>query len=850
MRISWNWLSQWVDLSDLNADGKGPEKLAALLTSRGLEVEELHRQGQGLDLVVAVQILERNPHPQADRLSLCKVTTGTGEPLEIVCGAQNMKAGDKVVLAQIGAHLPNGLKITQSKIRGVVSNGMLCSEEELKLKDKSEGILILPPDTKPGTPLAQILGLDDAILHFKLTANRGDCLSHLGMAREVAAALGQTIHRPAVPTLPEGKSPIALGLADGAAAGTDLTATGAEAPQFWGAVVEGVKVGPSPAWVMKRLESLGIRSINNVVDASNILMLELGQPVHAYDADKIQGGKLGVRLAQAGEDLPLLDGTSVKLAGTELVIADGARAIGLAGVMGGGNSEVTDGTTRVFLECAEFEPLRVRRSSSLHQKKTDAAHRFERGIDGTGQGYAIARLAALVTEWAGGKATSSVHKLALSRQPGKRDAWPAIDVAATYFNQFLGTDFTEAEIEQSLTRLECKIEKGAGSPWSVTPPAYRLDLSRAEDLAEEVARTLGYDRIPGTVPVLSSAPIPANSDAGAGALALLDRAKDALVDHGMLETVSYGFTSKTWLKQFGMEASAVLVNPLSEEYEAMVPSLLPGLIRAAGDGWRHHFGSEPLPIRLFELRPTFHAAPGAISAKGEMETGVEERWRLSFAMSGPRFARGLRKDLGEIDFYDVKAMLEGLFEEMGARGVRMQSLTTARNLTPVGSVGATISSLFHPGQSVEILAGNQSAGIMGLLHPGLERTLKCRAPLWLGEIDWTLLVKMARPESQPRTYRPWPQVPPMERDFALIVKRDVSAERIVQIALKAGRPLAKVAKVFDTYEGSQVAQGMTSVAVRVIFFEEGRSLQETEAEAAGALILEAWKKELGAELRG
>jgi phenylalanyl-tRNA synthetase beta chain len=843
MKISWKWLSELVDLDKVG----GPQGLADLLTSRGLEVEAIDRQDQGFEKVISVQILERNKHPEADRLSLCKVDTGAASgpgskesPLEIVCGAQNMKAGDKVCLAQIGAELPNGLKIALSKIRGQTSNGMLCSEDELKLptlNGKSEGILILPSDTPIGKPLAEILGRDDTILSFKLTANRGDCLSHWGMAREVAAALGQTPKRPKAANLKfdqEGtKTPIAI----------ELNA-GENAPQFYGCYIEGVKVGPSPAWVVQKLETLGSRSINNVVDASNLLMFELGQPVHIYDSTKIGGQKIQVRMGEAGEKLPLLDGTEVTLAGTELVIADGAQgkghAIGLAGVMGGGNSEVQPQTTTVFLECAEFSPSLVRKASSKHQKKTDAAHRFERGIDPQGQAFAIARLAELVVQLAGGTIKSASAVRLPSRE---KFVLKKVTVKPAYFSDFLGMKVSAEEAEKVLTSLECKVEK-AGDTWTVTVPSYRLDMSIPEDLAEEIARSLGYDRIEETVPKLSSAPTSIAAESAWAQLKLMDRAKDALEEAGVQETVNFSFTSLQWLAKLGLTSTGKLMNPLSEEYEAMVPSLLPGLIKNAVDSTNKHFGSEPLPIRLFEIRPTF-AAPAEVRSQGEMETGVQENWRLSFVLSGPRYAEALRAEQGEVDFYDTKAVFDKVLTELGIRGVRTQLMGSFPGLKP----GPT-AHLFHPGQTIEVLAGKDLAGYVGLMHPGYSRGLKLRSPLWLAELDWSMLKKLARPVTQSQAFKGWSEFPSIERDFALLVKSDVSADKITQVALKAGRPLAKIAKVFDIYRGSQVQEGMTSVAVRVIFYEESRSLQETEAEAASAQILAAWKKDLSAELRG
>jgi len=825
MRISWKWLSELVDLSDL----KSPEALAELLTRRGLEVEGIERQSSGFDHVVTAQILEKKPHPQADRLSLCQVTVGVGESFQIVCGAQNMKAGDKVALAQVGAHLPNGVKISQSKIRGETSNGMLCSEEELKLKDESEGIMILSESTPLGKPLAEILNRDDTVLTLKITPNRADCLSHLGIAREVAAALAQEVNL-SVPQFESiGRSPISI----------ELNADDG-ARQFIGCYIQGVKIGPSPEWLVKRLETLGSRSINNVVDATNWVMLELGHPTHAYDADQIHGQKIQVRTALAGEKLPLLDGQTIDLDGFELVIADAQRAIGLAGVMGGGNSEVQASTQNIYLECAEFKPTLVRRASTRHQRKTDAAHRFERGVDPAALPRVMARLISLVLELAGGQVVGS-QAVQLQSQELELKGPKPISIEPHYIGEFLGfsrqdSSLTLDRVEQILVGLDCQVSKSA-QQWLVTPPSYRLDLRIKQDLAEEVARSLGYDAIPSTIPPLSSSPLASVS--ARSRLTLMERTKQVLVREGFLETINFAFTSRDWLAKFGLESSVKLINPLSEEFEYMVPSLLPGLVRNALGNWNHHFGSEPLAIRLFELRPTFKAQ-SKIAAQGEMQTGVEESWKLAFMFSGPQYAESLRSERGEVDFKDVKAVIEALLFDLGAKGVRFQPMNASRT-------GGN--PLFHPGQSVEILAGNGVAGHFGLLHPAKAREFKTRAPLWMAEIDWDQLIKLSRPAFDVPKYKPWPEYPAIERDFALLVKKDVSVDKICQVALKAGKPLARSAQVFDIYEGSQVAQGMTSVAVRVIFYEESRSLQESEAEAASARILEAWKQEFGAELR-
>lgn len=833
MKISWNWLSELVDLGQL----KDPAALAALLTSRGLEVEELHRLDQGFESVVTVKILAKDKHPQADRLNLCKVTTGTGDPLEIVCGAQNMKVGDTVALAQIGALLPNGAKIEKSAIRGVVSNGMLCSEDELGMASESEGILILPAGTPLGKPLAEVLGRNDTILTLKLTANRGDCLSHHGLAREVAAALGSAVKKPKAPEIEFKGSPIAISLD-----------AGDSAPQFWGVAIQGVKIGPSPAWLVKRLEAVGSRSINNVVDATNYVMLEMGHPMHAYDFTRVEGRKIGVRIARSGEELPLLDGTAVKLQGWELVIADGARAVGLAGVMGGGNSEVQDSTTQLFLECAEFSPQLVRKAASAHQKKTEAAQRFEKGIDPNGARFAISRLAGLITELAGGKVEGAGVTALPSRDPVKGAQARKVELAADFIPRFLGLDqgqkLETTEIDRVLKSLSCEVTR-SGDRMTVKVPSYRWDLNLAEDLAEEVARSVGYDRIPSTLPRLTGAPSPENESPLMDELVVMNRAKRALAAAGLQETVNLSFTSQAWLKEFQLASQAKLINPLSEEYEALVPSLLPGLMKAAVENTRRHFGSEPLPLRFFEIRPTY-LAEDAPKALAEMETNVKENWRVTVLISGPRYASALRTEQSDVDFMDLKGACELLFESLGTKGIRLQPLSASR-LQP--GQGGYATHLFHPGQTAEVLVGNQVAGHLGRLHPGVARGFKLKAPVWIAELDWKSLQRLSRASGDAPTFKGWSEFPPMERDFALLVKEGTTADKITQVALKSGKPLAKVAKVFDIYRGSQVPQGMTSVAVRVIFFHEGRSLQESETEAVSAQILGAWKKELGAELR-
>jgi phenylalanyl-tRNA synthetase beta chain len=840
MKVSYQWLKELVEF-DLS-----PQALADLLTARGLEVEELQSLSKGFEKVVSGHILDKGKHPDSDRLSFCKVDVGAaaGGTLEIVCGATNHTTGDKVAVALVGAELPNGMKIGKGKIRGVESHGMLCSEAELGLSKESAGIIILPPATPIGKPMAEVLERDDAVLTLKVYANQGHYLSHVGVAREIAAALGKKLKKPEA--LAGGK-PVALDW-KGSPVSIALEA-GDKAPQFFGCEIEGVKIGPSPKWLVRKLEAVGSRSINNVVDATNLLMLELGQPVHAYDATKIVGAKIGVRLAKAGEKLPLLDASEVTLEGAELVIFDGAgKAIGMAGVMGGGNSEVSETTTKVFLECAEFDPVLVRKAKTKHVKLTDAATRFERGVDPMGLPHAIQRLAALVIEVAGGKIVGSAKAQTAAPKPR-----PTIEMPTDYVRKFIGIDVKDADVEKHLRALECTVESKSGT-FRVTPPSYRLDLNLREDLSEEVARSVGYDQIPSTVPPLTNHPIARAFDAQGAEQILLERAKDAFVRAGLCEALNYGFTSAKRLADFGLKAALRVQNPLSEEHECMVPSLIPGLVGNALENYRHHFGSESPTVRLFEIRPTFARQsakpdgnpaeqPEYPSAPNEFETGVVENWKIAFALSGPRYASALRAEVGEVDFFDGKAVLEAFLDQMGAKGIRMIPLHQSRN------AAHPTAKLLHTGQAIEILAGNQTLGHFGLLHPGIGRKLKIKESLYVAELDWAVLLKMCRAASQARTFKGWPEFPPIERDFAILADEKTTADQVLAVLQKAGKPLVKSAKIFDVYRGAQVAAGKVSIAARVILQDDTRSLTEAEAEGASNAIIAALKKDLGAELR-
>ncbi|MBN20642.1 MAG: phenylalanine--tRNA ligase subunit beta [Bdellovibrionaceae bacterium] len=815
MNLSWNWLSEYVDLSQL----RGPSELAELLTSLGLEVESIREQGKGLDHVVVAQVDVKEKHPDADRLSVCKVNNGS-EILDIVCGAQNFKQGDRVVLAQVGALLPNGMKIKSGKIRGQISNGMLCSEAELGLADDAEGILVLNSDFNLGQPFKEAWGLDDTVLELGITPNRGDCLSHVGIAREVSAALGVELKKPEVKPLPSSFGKIKTKIQ------TPL------ASQFYGIEISGVQVGPSPLWLKKRLESVGLRSISNVVDASNYVLMELGQPTHAYDLNCLKSSELSIQTATSSE-MTLLDGQTISLEGGELVIHDGTYPVSLAGVMGGGDSQVTNQTNALFIEGAQFDPVAVRKSAKKFNLHSDASHRFERGIDPQSVDYATARLVELILKVAGGEITG-VHTTV-----EKEFKHHTIEIPFEKFKSHLGMSLEHSQVEQILARLGCEVS--VGEPWKVKVPSHRNDLLIPEDLTEEVARSIGYDQIPATVPRLTELPTPRTGNSAFNQYYLVEKAKDILAELGLSEVVQYPFCESSRLGVFGLESKIRVQNPLSEENEVMVPSLIPGLLQTAQLNWNHHFGSEKIGVRIFEMRPTFHLKGDEVRATSETETGVNEAWRCSFLLSGPEYLQGLRNKNPLIDFYSVKGLTESFFEKLGTKGVRMMPFSDRTQWKD--------RHLFHPGRSVEVWVGKESVGCIGALHPAISQRLKLKNEVWLGDLNWDSISKMSMRMGENRKYKAWNEFPGMERDFAVLANDEILAQQIVETAMKAAKPLAKTVKVFDIYSGSQVSKGMTSVAVRVIFSIEGRSLKESEVDEASHKILEAWKNKLGVELR-
>lgn len=834
MKVSYQWLKSFFP----GCDFPSAIDCAKILTDRGLEVEEIRNLSEGLESVVTAKILEKGKHPNSDRLSLCTLTAGepAGTTYSVICGAQNHRQGDIVAMAKVGAHLPNGLNITKSTIRGVDSEGMLCSEEEMGMgKGTVDGILILPPETPLGLPIASLLGRGDVVYTLKLYANQGYAHSHLGVAREIGAHFGWK------PMLPKilAESKVSATQSSSSVTWKEAKDLVKVSPQsgvlaFDAGVLEKVKIQPSPREWQTRLQNLDQKSINSVVDATNLLMLEIGHPVHAYDQAKLAEGKLGVRLAKEGEAVALLDDSEIQAKGGEILITDGkGKPQGLAGVMGGQNSKVSDATVSLLLECAVFDPVLVRKAKVKHQKHTEAALRFEKTVDvGTNQEHLLRLVewvrAASGGEWKGGQ----------SYRADTLKSAPAILFTLKWLNQFLGVSLVAAKVSELLESLDCQVHV-QDDRFEVAPASYRSDLKVREDLAEEVARSLGYDQILAKIPTLSSSPnllLPASAKETVFFFDWIEASKNAFSQLGLSEALHYGFGDPKDFTAWNtaVEAAIPVANPLSEEFAVMVPSLLPGLLKSVKENQNSHFGSQKPRIALFEIRPTFHrdstvvrgssVENGSSVEMDRWETGIREDWKIAYVLSDER-----------ADFFKGKQILEGYLERMGLRGVRLQ---------PAGD-----SALFHPAQSVDLVFGRTKIGTLGTLHPSLERKHKLRGETVLAEWSLSSLQDAFQGKRSVRKFKDWFRHPTIERDFAFVLSDEFSAEALTQEISKVAKTLATSVSIFDVYRGSGIPEGHRSLAVRLVMGLKDRALQESEAEGMATQVIDAVQKRFQAKLR-
>lgn len=782
MNVTYNWLKEFVDFDAT------PEELAELLTMLGLEVESMEKLGGGLDDVVVALVEEKRPHPNADKLSLCRVNNGK-EILDVVCGAQNFTQGDTVALAQIGALLPGDFRIKRSKIRGEESCGMLCSDKELGLSDESAGIIVLPPAIAPlGTPVFAALGLKDTLFEIGLTPNRSDCLSAIGIARDIAAKLDLKLNYPHVP------------LVEGSERTDSIIGVTIEAPElcprYAARYISGCTISSSPEWLVKRLNAIGIRSINNVVDVTNLIMMELGQPLHAFDCLQLSGKRIVVRTAEEGEQFTTLDNQQRVLTSSDLVICDAARPVALAGVMGGLNSEIENTTTSILLESAFFKPAAIRKTAKRLGLHTESSHRFERGIDIDGVGRALDRAASLIVELAGGVMAQG----SLDVYPGKTER-SAITFRPEKANELIGITLEREVILDILTRLDCVVSSGDDtSPVNVIPPHYRIDIEREIDLIEEIARLNGYDKIPATMPIARVV-----SDRPTRHQEIEKQVRDLLVNNGMTEIINFSFTSSEAAGKLLLEAddprrfAIKLANPLVDEQSVMRTTLLPGLLETTAK----NMNFRSLDLKLFEIRRIY--LPGA------GESMPREPLCIVGAVTGSRDGEGWSRPDEQVDFYDVKGIVETVLDVLDIGGISWVS----ENPEPY----------FHPGKACRVFAGRECIGSVGELHPTVQKNFEIEKPVYCFELDFEKLVKLSRTK---KIITAPSRFPDSTRDIAMLIPEELAAVKIVEcIRAEKSKEIEDV-QIFDVYRGKGVPEGLKSIAVRIRYRSFERTLADEE----------------------
>jgi len=789
MKFSENWLRSHVPTTATR------DELAATLTAIGLEVEGVDVLGESLAGVVVARIVECVKHPEADKLQVCRVDAGQGEMLQIVCGAPNARAGLVAPLATIGTNIGE-ITIKAAKLRGVESSGMLCSAKELGLDADASGLLELPDDAPVGAPLAEVLGLPDASFELKLTPNRADCFSVRGIAFDVAAACGSRVAAFDATPMP------AL---NDAALSVELDA-GADAPRFVGRVIEGVDAKVStPVWMAERLRRSGVRPVGFLVDVTQYVMLELGQPMHAYDRDLLKG-PVSVRAARAGETLALLNGDTVELDPQFLVIADAGRAVGLAGIMGGEDTKVGANTRNVFLEAAHFTPSAIigrGRKLGLH---TDAAHRFERGVDPELPRIAIEHAARLIVEIAGGVPGPVVEAVLQEHLPKPQ----SIRLRRARLARVLGVRVDDAEVARILSALGLDLRATADG-WDVTAPARRFDLAIEEDLIEEVARIHGYDAIPATLPG-SGARLRAPSEERVGD----GDVRRQLAARDYFEAVNFAFVDAALLTQWQAGEGVPLANPLSADLATMRPSLLPGLVAALA---RNVARQQPR-VRLFELGKTFAANPGA----APLETP-----RIAAVACGTARAEQWGEAARAVDFHDIKGDLDSL-------AALARFALEYRPAAPAWG---------HPGRSAQVLRDGRPLGWIGQLHPRLQQALGLDVEAVAFELDLDPLLARAIPVAGTLS-----RYPSVRRDLAFVVADAVPWAAMDATARRTAGPVLKQLLLFDRYVGKGVEPGFKSLAMGLILQEDSRTLTDREVETLVADVVAALRGEHGAEIRG
>ena len=808
MKISLSWLKEHLEFNF------SAEELAEKLGNLGFEVESIERKGPQFKGVFSAQILQIEKHPNADRLSVCQVTDGS-ENFTIVCGAKNIAVGQKVPLAKVGADLPGGMKISRSKIRGVESSGMICSGKELGLGSENGGILILDPQLDLGKDMSLALGEKTEILDVAVLPNRPDCLSHLGLARELSWSLNIPLKTFRSPATHGGQAFAGDPLGALYPPGWKISiASKEDCPVYVGRVFENLKVSPSPPWLVDRLASVGIKSINNVVDVTNYILMDLGQPLHVFDADDLEGREIFVRRALAGESLVTLDDKKYDLNSDILVIADKNSPQAIAGVMGGLSSAVLSKTKRVFLESASFNAALIRKTTQALRLKSESSYRFERGTDPELPEIASLKAAEMILSLAGGKCSPAVSQKNIKRNP-------AIVISAAQINQMLGSDFKPADIKNVFSGLvrdgrSPKLKEGQEGFFSLTAPSYRLDIESRADLAEEVARVLGYQKIPVHYPKISFAP-PRKTESAA----LVDFLSQRLKETGFFEAYNYDFISLADFELSGAEMikGVRLKNPLSEDMTILRPTLLTGLLRNA----QYNFNRGNFSFRLFEKGTGFYDGRENQLLSG-IATGKfpEIYWK--------------QERTSENDFYGVLGALVDSFSGFDL------------DYSPLDLGLPRIQALFHPQKTVEFKSAGEIVGLCGLLHPRLASRWNIspqqREGVFIFEFNLSLLKKSPPPSS----FKALSEFPLAWRDISIVLAEEIPYSSVLRAIEESKISELKRVDLVDIFSGENIEKGLKSLTLRMTFGLNDRTITDKEVENSIAKILESFKK-IGAVLR-
>ena len=802
MKVSLSWLKDYVPIE------MDPADLAEALTMVGLEIESVSDRYRYLDTVFVGRIEEITPHPNADKLHLCIVETGQGK-VSVVCGAPNAKTGMLSPIALPGTEFPEGFVLEKSVIRGQASEGMLCSEGELGLGEDRSGIIALDPSLSVGDKLAPALALSDTVFEIEITPNRPDCLSLIGVAREIAAIQKVGL------TYPD------FNLDDKDNAICEKTSIKIEAPdhcpRYVARLFEDIKIKPSPFWMQDRLLSIGQRPINNIVDVTNFVLMEMGQPLHAFDFDFLEENRIVVRTASKGERFVTLDEKERVLDAEMLMICDGQKAVAVGGVMGGFNSEIKDSTTRVLLESAYFSPISVRRTSKRLGLSTEASHRFERGVDPAGQVAAANRAAKLMVELGGGRLISGL----IDEHPKPQSA-KSLKLSVKNTNRLLGTQLKSKEIADLLKSIEFTVDKKDEDFLTVTAPCFRVDISRPEDLMEEVARLSGYNNIPTTFPVM-----PATGRSYHKEIDIRNRMRRLMTGLGFRETTNYSFMHQQSADRLRLKAAdprrqlVDILNPLTEDQAAMRTSLVPGLLETV----HYNFSQQIKNLKIFEIGKIFiNENPQHLPSEAEMLAGL---W------TGSRYEASWHDQAADCDFYDIKGVVEGLLSALQIDGIQFTGL-------PEDECAYT-----RAGHTAQILCNDTSFGIVGEIHPEVLANYDLEQAAFLFELNCDHLIPLIKDTIQSK---PIPKFPAIFRDITIIVDNDIETQKIVAEGCNQTEALVESFNLLDVFEGKPIAEGKKSVSLRVTYRSAEKTLQDEDVTPIHQSIAERLVKAFKASL--